>query len=175
MLSQYAPAHSIKGVIHSIHYHRLVLDEAHSIKVNCSRRLPMLYVFSLTLLCSNVRLVLPRRVLPCKLLTNGVCLVLRYRIESANFSPCFVSFRSAHLHVISVSNAIASSFSGLQTNRAVVRNAITRMYQMREPVYLSLLTSLGVSIISRFSTRKSSIQVRWHPTYSPLANTNPDI
>jgi len=39
---------TVKGVIHSIHYHRLVLDEAHSIKVSTSRRLPLLS-FSLTL------------------------------------------------------------------------------------------------------------------------------
>lgn len=114
-----------KGVIHSIHYHRLVLDEAHSIKVNSFRRLPLL--FSTNPLTSNVRLVLPRPVLPCRLLTNGVCLAPRYRIESASFSPCFVFFRSAHFHAISASNAAASSFSGLQTNRAVVRNATTRM------------------------------------------------
>lgn len=37
-----------KGVIHSIHYHRLVLDEAHSIKVSFSRRLPLL-LFTLIL------------------------------------------------------------------------------------------------------------------------------
>lgn len=71
--------------------------------------------------------MLPRLASPCKRLTNGVCLARPCKTESANFSPCCASCKFAHLPATSVSNAIASSCSGLRTSRDAAPSALTRM------------------------------------------------
>lgn len=107
-----------KSVIHQTRFHRVILDEAHCIKV-CSellheyRKTTAHEFFTPSLDLQD----LPRHVLPCRQITNGVSLVLHYRIALANFSPWSVSLISGHIFATFVNNVLAPLLIGIWTRR----------------------------------------------------------
>jgi DNA repair protein RAD16 len=100
--------HKEKSVIHQIHFHRVILDEAHSIKVSFST-LPSQ---SSLIVSRRAQLVLPRLVSHLRPIINGVYPARHYK---TGLESCFRSSASLTFVLspaISVSNAIVRNSIG---------------------------------------------------------------
>ena len=102
-------------MIHAIHFHRLILDEAHSIKVRPTTSL-RIEIWWLTYI-SNARQVSLVHALPWRPPISGAYPVRPYKIGSENSSLFYASSKSGLSHVTSARCASARSCNGLKMQR----------------------------------------------------------
>lgn len=113
--------------IHTIDYHRLILDEAHNIKTRTAggTNYNLADVFHLL-----IRVQLPKLASHSRQITSGVSPVHLYKTALGNSSHCCASSRLRLLHAIFARNANVQSYIGHKTKRRNARLAIIRALTM---------------------------------------------